>query len=199
METENLITEEWREVHGYEGLYQVSNLGRVKRLAGYAETKAGWLLPVKERIRKFSQNGQGYYQLTLTGLGKRETFRVHRLVYEAFVGPVPEGMQVNHIDEDKLNNCVWNLNLMTPKENTNWGTCIERRAKKCSETKMGTKTYETNGNAKPILQFTRDGEFVREWVCAKYAIDALNLSQSSLSQHLHGKTRWCGGYVFKFA
>ena len=59
METENLITEEWREVHGYEGLYQVSNLGRVKRLAGYAETKAGWLLPVKERIRKFSQNCKG--------------------------------------------------------------------------------------------------------------------------------------------
>ena len=191
--------EVWRDIRGFESLYQVSNIGRVKRLSGYTITKAGWRLPVKERIRAFSLNGQGYYQVVLTGFGKRETFRVHRLVYETFVGPIPEGMQVNHIDENKLNNCVWNLNLMTPKQNTNWATCIERRAKACSKTKMGTKTYETNGNAKPILQFTLDGEFIKEWACARYAIETLGLNQASLSMCVHGRTKSCGGFKWRFA
>lgn len=97
-----------------------------------------------------------------------------------------------------MNNCVWNLNLMTPKENTNWGTGIVRRAKKCSETMKGKGLYEENHNSKPIVQYSLDGEFIAEYACAKYAIDKYNLNQASLSMHLHGRTKFCGGYVWKF-
>jgi len=184
MEADKII-EQWRDIRGYEGLYQVSNFGRVKSVR-------------RDIIRVLSKNAQGYYKVNLAVKGKQHTFTVHRLVYETFVGPIPDGMQVNHIDENKLNNFVWNLNLMTPKENTNWGTCIERRAKANGLTRKGTELYETNPNAKPILQYTLNGEFIREWACGRYAIEALGLDQASLSMCLHGKTNSCGGFKWCF-
>lgn len=70
--------------------------------------------------------------------GKKKMYRLHRVVFETFSGsPIPEGMQVNHINEDKTDNRFDNLNLMTPKENVNWGSGIERRAKSHSKTMKG--------------------------------------------------------------
>ena len=94
----------------------VSNFGNVKSL-NYRHTN-------KERMLK-TQLYKGYVYVFLK---RTKGYRVHRLVYEAFIGPIPDGMQVNHIDEDKSNNRLDNLNLMTPKENCNYGTGIERRA-----------------------------------------------------------------------
>ena len=72
----------------------------------------------------------GYQMVLLSDNGKPKMYYIHRIVYETFSGsPIPEGMQVNHIDENKTNNHINNLNLMTPKENTNWGSGIERCAK----------------------------------------------------------------------
>ena len=72
----------------------------------------------------------GYIRVKLKCIdGNREVFQWHRVIYFYFKGDIPENMQVNHIDEDTSNNALSNLNLMTPKENINWGTCIERRAK----------------------------------------------------------------------
>ena len=73
----------------------------------------------------------GYQMVLLTdNKGKQKMYYLHRVVYETFSGePIPEGMQVNHIDERKDNNARTNLNLMSPKENTNWGSGIERCAK----------------------------------------------------------------------
>lgn len=70
----------------------------------------------------------GYYQIRLTdNEGKMKTYYLHRVVYEAVTSePIQEGMQINHIDENKANNHISNLNLMSPKENCNWGTRNER-------------------------------------------------------------------------
>lgn len=120
--------EEWRTIKDYEN-YQVSNLGNVRNnLSG--------------RLLKCRINHNGYLRIGLGGYKQQKWFFVHKLVYETFIGPIPKGMQVNHIDEDKTNNFIWvnpdgsvdleksNLNLMTPKENTNWGSGIRRGVRK---------------------------------------------------------------------
>lgn len=109
-----IINEIWKDIPGYEGLYQVSNYGEVKSL-NYRRTG-------KEKLLKPRNNGKGYLQVCLCKNGIVKFFRINRLVWQTFVGEIPEGLQCNHVDEDKENNRVDNLNLMSSKENNNWGT-----------------------------------------------------------------------------
>lgn len=192
-----MIKEEWRPIDGYK-YYEVSNWGRVRSLDRMIVYSNGRKHLHKGHILTPCVKKSKHCVVQLYRNCNKAYVLVHRIVYEAFVGSIPEGMQVNHIDENPMNNCVWNLNLMTPKENTNWGTGIVRRAKKCSETMKGQKQYEKNNNAKPIVQYDLDGNYIDEYFCAKYAIEKFNLSQSSLSSNLNGKTKSCGGYVWKF-
>lgn len=112
------MEEIWKDIEGYEGLYQVSNLGNVKSLK-YMRTN------IPHNLKKHL-TPKGYYQVCLQTGSWHKYPLVHRLVYEAFVGKIPEGMQVNHINETKTDNRPENLNLMTPKENVNFGTRNER-------------------------------------------------------------------------
>ena len=127
------LIEEWKPIKGYEGLYEVSDWGRVKSLDRILIQKCRWGSDVTHlypsTILMPSKSKGGYMRVRLSKLQKARMFFVHVLVWEAFNGDKPKGMQVNHIDEDKANNVLWNLNLMTPKENTNYGTCISRRVK----------------------------------------------------------------------
>ncbi|MBO5957127.1 MAG: NUMOD4 motif-containing HNH endonuclease [Bacteroidales bacterium] len=110
-------TEIWKDVLGYEGLYKVSNLGRVKRI---------WR--EKERILKLRDNGTGYYRVELCENGKRKGLSVHRLVVEAFLYKIPNGSVVNHINEIKTDNRLENLEICTIKENNSHGTRTTRAA-----------------------------------------------------------------------
>lgn len=112
-----IIEEEWRDIAGYEGLYQVSNLGRVKSL-NYMHTG-------NEKIRKTKKN-KGYLQVSLWKNGKAHHTYVHRLVAETFIPNIKNLPQVNHIDENKENNRVDNLEWCDQKYNLNYGTRIER-------------------------------------------------------------------------
>lgn len=117
---QKVYTEEWRPVVGYEGLYEVSNLGRVKSLR-------------RNRVLMGGSDKDGYKRLALCYCNKREYKFVHRIVAEAFI-PNPEGLpQVNHKDENKTNNAVWNLEWCDAKYNNNYGTCRSRIAKKQSK------------------------------------------------------------------
>ena len=119
------IIEIWRDVKGFEGLYRVSNLGRVKSFYG-----------LKEKILKPGILNNGYYRVILCKQSVKKTYLVHRLVWETFNDTIPEGLQVNHINEIKTDNRLSNLNLMTQKENINWGTRNERIAKKTNKWEM---------------------------------------------------------------
>ena len=110
---ENLEKEIWKDIPNYEG-YQVSNLGRVKSL----ERIDALGHRLKEKILKPQTNSR-YYQVCLCKNSKVKKYFVHRLVWIAFNGTIPEGLQVNHINEVKTDNRLSNLNLMTAKENTN--------------------------------------------------------------------------------
>jgi len=106
----NVPGEQWRMVVGYEGLYDISDSGRTKRVGGGAGACPG-------RVLKPAEDRSGYLHLGLTEDGYSKNYFVHRLVAAAFIGPCPEGKQVNHKDGDKSNNCPSNLEYVTASEN----------------------------------------------------------------------------------
>ena len=99
------MTEEWRAIEGYEGLYEVSNLGRVKGL------KSGVI------FRPQITSDKLYYQVQLRKDGKQRTFKIHRLVALAFLRPPLTGEEVDHIDDDGFNNNLTNLQWLLKKDN----------------------------------------------------------------------------------
>lgn len=122
--------EEWRDIAGYEGLYMVSNLGRVKRLAFYRNGRTSKLHLVKEQVLKGYIN-LGYRKVGLTDINSNyKLLAVHRLVANAFIQNTNNYPQINHINENKCDNRVENLEWVTASENINWGTRNQRTATK---------------------------------------------------------------------
>ena len=144
------LNEIWKPIKGYEGLYEVSNFGRIRSLDAYKKGRNGSVRFCKGRILKPFTDTSGYLQVGLFKNGKRKIHLVNRLVAQAFIDNPDNLPQVNHKDENKQNNVVSNLEWCTHEYNINYGTRIER----CS---------------KPVLQYTLDGEFIREWASATQA------------------------------
>lgn len=116
------MTEIWKDIEGYENLYQVSNLGRVKSLGNGNARNPNFQ---KERIMKARDN-KGYLQVGLSKDGKKKRYQIHRLVAIAFIQNPNNLPQVNHISEDKTNNRVDNLEWCSAKYNINYGTRNKR-------------------------------------------------------------------------
>jgi hypothetical protein len=182
------MEEIWKDIKGYEGLYQVSNLGRVKSLERYK--KCGNFFRIrKEKILKCNKNKFGYIVVNLSKNKKISFFRVNRLVYEAFNGEIPQGMQVNHINEDKTDNRLENLNLMTPKDNINWGT----RTKKCAE-----KLLNREDQSKQVYQYTLDGELIAVWKSGNEA-GRNGYNPKHISACCKGKEKKHKGFIWRYA
>ncbi|WP_339008567.1 NUMOD4 motif-containing HNH endonuclease [Fusobacterium varium] len=105
----------WKDIKGYEGLYQVSNFGRVKSLERFKQNHSK-LQRVPEKIKSAKKNLEGYLSVDLYKNNIQKTVRVHRLVAEAFIENSLNKETVNHIDGDKSNNCVGNLEWATYRE-----------------------------------------------------------------------------------
>lgn len=181
------VIEIWKDIKGFEGLYQVSNLGRVKSLKRFRKGKDGSLVTVKEKILK-PLITKGYYQVLLCKQAIKKKYLVHRLVWSAFNGSIPEGLQVNHINEIKSDNRLENLNLMTAKENTNWGTGIERRAKNLINGKK----------SKPVLQFDLNNNFIKEYPSIRQVYRETGFAQTNISACCKGKHKQAYGYIWRY-
>lgn len=165
----------WKDIKGYEGLYKISNYGNVFSVK-------------RNKLLKTTIHHYGYVVISLNKNNAGRMFSVHRLVAEAFI-PNPDNLpQVNHIDEDKTNNTVANLEWCTAGYNTNYGT----RNKKVSE-KM------TNGKlSKPIYQFSLDGVLIKEWPSAMEIQRKTDYKQAAISDCCNGKCKTMYGYKWSY-
>ena len=174
------IIEEWKDIPNYEGIYQASNLGRIKSIERF-DARGNRLL--KEKILKLWISNNGYYRVALWENSKIRNYLVHRLVYEAFNGSIPEGYEVNHINEIKTDNRLPNLNLMTCKENVNFGTRNERISKKLS---------------KAVLQFDLQDNFIKEFSSTHQVERETGFNQSYICACCKGKLKQAYGFIWRY-
>lgn len=180
------MKEIWKDITGYEGLYQVSNLGNVMSL-NWNHTNTGRL------IKPF--NNGGYPRVTFRVNGTSKNFLVHRLVADAFL-PNEQGKEtVNHIDGDKRNNCISNLE---------WATRGEQTA---HAIKTGLRPYnvpckrrkgEESPKSKPIAQFTKHGNLVKEWPCSSTASEELGFDMKCIRSCASGHKKTYRGYIWRY-
>lgn len=112
--------ERWADVRGHEGAYQVSNLGGLRSRYRRGGRGIGFVLGTEWRLCQPARNpDSGYLQVTLYKNGTSITRRFHKVIHEAFHGPVPEGLVVRHLDDDVANNRLDNLDLGTNQDNSN--------------------------------------------------------------------------------
>jgi len=106
----------WKHIKGYEDIYQISNLGRVKRISNFKYCNTKYL---NDYYLSFKDNGKGYYRVALSLNGKRKLIMLHRLIADSFI-PNPKNLKVvNHIDSNKKNNDISNLEWCTQSDNCN--------------------------------------------------------------------------------
>lgn len=125
----NTEKEVWKDVVGYEGLYEISSFGRLKRLKRTTLGKDGVEYNYPELMIKGDYDKDGYIRTTMSKNKKKKTKKIHRLVAEAFIPNPNNYPEVNHLDETKDNNHVNNLEWITTKGNANYGTRNKRIAK----------------------------------------------------------------------
>lgn len=173
------MVEIWKDIVGYENLYQVSNFGNVR---SFKHKKPKLLKPRKD--------SKGYLQIVLSNHNKsRKNFLIHRLVAQAFI-PNPKNYPViNHKDENPLNNNVSNLEWCTQKYNTNYGTAQERRVKKLTNRK---------DQSKPVLQYDKNGIFVKEYPSIMDAERNTGVNHQHIGKVCKGKLKSARGYVWKY-
>lgn len=136
--------EQWKDIVGFEGIYQISSLGRIKSLPGKDKSVR------REKILK-QKNKKGYFEVILWKNSKYSSFRVHRLVATHFINNHDNKPEVNHIDGDRGNNRVENLQWCTSKENSYHSKHILGNSKVISSKKI-LELFKINKNL-PLDQF----------------------------------------------
>ena len=169
------MIEIWKDIEGYEGLYQISNLGRVKSLN-------------RNKVMTLRVKRNGYKEVSLSKDNTKKHYLVHRLVAQAFIPNTGNKPTVNHIDEDKTNNNVDNLEWATMKEQNNHGTRLQRVGDRISivqknRTDLSKRVMCSNGEIYPSIN---------------EASRVLQIDNSYIVKVLKGKRTHAHGYSFKY-
>lgn len=183
-------TEIWLPVVGYEWLYEVSNLGRIKSLIDNH-----WL----PRVNIMKTSGDSYFRIALCKNGLHKTVSIHRLVAQAFI-PNPENKKcVNHISWIKTDNRIKNLEWCTHSENALhsyrvlWNKNIFQTAHP-----QKWEIWKYSKWSKKVFQFTKDMIFIKKWDSLMDVKRALNISPSSISSVCRYKAKSAWGFIWKY-
>lgn len=202
---ENLECEIWKDIKNYEGLYKISNYGRVKSLGRYTEYQnclSDDRIGIKSRVNEKILKGHlcyGYHYVGLTKNGKTKGFRVHRLVADAFIPNPNNNPIINHKDENRLNNHVSNLEWCDCKYNLNYGNS----RKKLSESLIKNRGVK-------VVQKNREGQVIAEYKSIIEASRATGIPNPNINKVVHKKydKEWngkyykrttAGGYIWELA
>lgn len=193
------MKEVWKDIKDYEGLYQVSNMGRVKRVARYIHSKPSrlhfngekrWF---KEKILKKYLGVMGYYRIALCKCNTQKSIRIHRIVAQTFIPNPNNKPHINHKDGNKLNNYVDNLEWVTPLENV-------KHAIKTGlmDSKMLAK-YSKKNLIKKVDMLTLDGEYIRTFDSMHNVYKYFGKNyQGGISECCNGKRNKTLGYKWRF-
>lgn len=178
--------EVWKDVKGYEGLYQVSDKGRIRSVDRVVNTCYGSKMYIKSKILKPVKYKGGYLRIDLCKEGTKRLYLIHRLVAEAFL-PNPDNLPcVNHKDEIPYHNNVDNLEYCTQKYNINYGTRTQR---------MVEKQINHPNKSKKVYQYTLDNQLVKVWdstkECQRNGFDNSRISACCRGENkTHKGFRW---------
>ena len=184
------MREEWKDIEGYEGLYQISNLGRVKSLMfrnnKYSFNKIYFMKP--------QNNAKGYKTIRLSKDGVVENHRIHRLVAKHYIPNLNNKPCVNHIDGNKQNNNVSNLEWATHSENL----------KHAHRTGLKKATFlgcygKDNPSSKPIKMIDlKTGAVIKKFNSINEGANYINKECSAIAKCCKGKLKTAYGYLWKY-
>ena len=181
------MREEWRPLEGWERLYEISNRGDVKSVERTVRNGKGYRI-VAERILKASKNSGGYLQVHLSKDGKGKFYLVHRLVAEVFLDNPMGYTEVNHLDEDKTNNCADNLEWCSRSYNLSYND----RAKKAGK-KAGKKL------SKPVIAIDVRTGLIIEFASAQEASRQIGINHGNICACCNGKRNSAGNFYWMYA
>lgn len=181
------MKEEWREIEGYYGL-EVSNTGKIRR-TNFSKKDIANIKKYENKLPKVlktSLDKDGYVVIVLSNNGKNFHTRVHRVVAKAFI-PNPENKkQINHIDGNKQNNNVSNLEWCTQSENIRHRINI-----------LGVR-LTNNKKSKPVIQYDMEMNIIKEYPSAKEAMRQTKMSQGHISECCRGEIKQYNGFIWKY-
>ncbi len=179
------MEEIWKDIDGYEGYYQVSNLGNVKSVDRYIKSPLNNQESVLRKGKQIKTNinkKNGYIYVCFYKENTQTSKRVHRLVAKAFL-PNPDNLpQVNHIDGNKQNNNVNNLEWCSQLENI----------------QHANKNGLINHYKRRVIQLDKDLNLIREWESITEASKELKIERANITACCNGKLKRAGGYVWKY-
>lgn len=179
----------WKDIPNYVGLYQASNTGKIRSVDRFAEFPNGKRQYRCGLILRQRTNSKGYKIVKLSKKGKAKNKFVHILVLESFVKR-PNGLtQINHLDENKGNNHLNNLEYCSAKYNQNYGSCGKNKSK---------ATINDKKRSKQVVQFTKDGVFVKKFPSLHEVERILGFQHGHIRDACNGKLRTAYGYKWQW-
>lgn len=177
------MQEVWKDIKDYEGSYQVSNLGRIKRIALYTnQYKKQW--KSNKILNTNHTDLRGYCHVVLCKDGISHCYKVHRLVAQAFI-PNPDNLpQINHIDGNKVNNSVDNLEWCTASENMYHSY---------------RKLHRKSAVAKKINQYDLNNNFIKTWLSSAEIEKHLGVNHSNIASCCKNIRNTAGGFIWRYA
>ena len=186
--------ENWKDIKGYEGLYQVSDLGRVRSFDRVVRNNKTSSVK-KGRILKLHKQVDGYIRVALYGVDSKKYLTVHRIVAKTFIGEQPgDEYVVMHLNDCKGDNRLENLKWGTAQENS-----IDAYLKGLSKSPMVGKFNEKHHLSKPLNQHTIDGKFIGRFSNAYEVKRLLGINQGNIIQVCKGGRSHAGGYKWSYA